>query len=135
MGKSNRIRYIVRLTQMLKRWKLKALSSSSSYSSGRNLVPSDVPPGHVAVCVGPRCRRFILRATHLNHPAIRKILEEAEEEYGFDNSDGPLFIPCDESEFEEALRVLTRSDDLPSRCRVVTESMPLLRSVSEPPIC
>lgn len=128
MGRSNQIRYIVRLTQMLKRWRVKAIA-------GGGRVPSDVPPGHVAVSVGRGCRRFIVRAKHLNHPAFQKLLLEAEEEYGFENSDGPLFIPCDESAFEEALRVVTRSDELSSRCRVVTESLPLLHGVSETPLC
>ncbi|KAJ9132777.1 hypothetical protein P3X46_033614 [Hevea brasiliensis] len=102
MYKSNKIRHIVRIQQMLKRWRRKARLTASH-------APSDVPSGHVAVCVGDRCKRFIVRATYLNHPIFKMLLVQAEEEYGFKNI-GPLTIPCDESVFEEILRVLSRSD-------------------------
>uniref|UniRef100_A0A803LPH6 SAUR family protein n=1 Tax=Chenopodium quinoa TaxID=63459 RepID=A0A803LPH6_CHEQI len=113
---------------MLKRWRKKASIAS---------VPFDVPPGHVAVCVGINGRRFIVKATHLNHPIFQNLLRKAEEEFGFDNTDGPLYIPCDELAFEDAIRVVTRSENLPSRCRV-NEShshVPLLRGIPEKSIC
>jgi SAUR family protein len=103
LGKCNKIRHIVRLRQMLRRWRNKARLSSA------NRIPSDVPAGHVAVCVGTSCRRFVVRATYLNHPVFKKLLVQAEEEYGFANQ-GPLAIPCDESLFEEVLRFISRSD-------------------------
>ncbi|CAI0438301.1 unnamed protein product [Linum tenue] len=74
-------------------------------------IPSDVPAGHVAVCVGASCRRFVVRATHLNHPIFSRVLAQAEEEFGFANA-GPLRIPCDESEFEEVLKLVSRSDSI-----------------------
>ncbi|KNA10283.1 hypothetical protein SOVF_145860 [Spinacia oleracea] len=113
---------------MLKRWRKKASISQ---------VPSDVPPGHVAVCVGINGRRFVVKATHLNHPVFRNLLRKAEEEFGFDNTDGPLCIPCEELAFEEALRVVTRSENLPGRsCRVnEAHSLPLLRGIPEKSIC
>ncbi|KAL8198017.1 hypothetical protein R6Q57_029929, partial [Mikania cordata] len=77
-------------------------------------IPSDVPAGHVAVCVGNNCRRFVVRATYLNHPVFHKLLVQAEEEFGFSNS-GPLAIPCDEYLFEEILRFLSRSDSAAGR--------------------
>ncbi|KAE8716373.1 Auxin-responsive protein SAUR40 [Hibiscus syriacus] len=79
-----KIRHIVRLRQILQRWRKKA-----RMSAGR--TPSDVPSGHVAVCVGASCRRFVVRATYLNHPVFKKLLIQAEEEYGFTNQ-GPLAI-------------------------------------------
>ncbi|CAI9786546.1 unnamed protein product [Fraxinus pennsylvanica] len=94
------IRDIVRLRQMLKRWRMKAASCGT---------PSDVPAGHVAVAVGTTCKRFFVRTTYLNHPLFKKLLIQAEEEYGFTNS-GPLTIPCDESLFEEILRYLARTE-------------------------
>ncbi|XP_062164713.1 protein SMALL AUXIN UP-REGULATED RNA 12-like [Alnus glutinosa] len=103
LGKCNKIRHIVRLRQMLRRWRNKARLSSA------NRIPSDVPAGHVAVCVGTSCRRFVVRATYLNHPVFKNLLVQAEEEYGFANQ-GPLAIPCDESLFEEVLRFISRSD-------------------------
>ncbi|PHT59036.1 hypothetical protein CQW23_01399 [Capsicum baccatum] len=102
MGKLNRIHCIVRITQMLRQWKKRATSSSS------RRIASDVPPGHVAISVGSSCRRFVVRAKYLNHPIFRKLLIQAEEEYGFSNH-GTLAIPCDEFLFEEILRFVSRS--------------------------
>ncbi|KAA8536030.1 hypothetical protein F0562_028508 [Nyssa sinensis] len=146
--KCNKIRHIVRIRQMLRRWRKKAASSSSNrITAGR--VPSDVPAGHVAICVGRSCRRFVVRATYLNHPVFKTLLVQAEEEYGFTNQ-GPLAIPCDESVFEEILRVVSRSEsdnsarfanleDLQSRCHVgyrnnldiLGESRPLLHEFAD----
>lgn len=102
-AKCSKIRHIVRLRQMLRRWRNKARISA-------NRIPSDVPAGHVAVCVGNSCRRFVVRATYLNHPMFKKLLVQAEEEYGFSNHHGPLAIPCDESLFEEVIRYISRSE-------------------------
>ncbi|KAK2971471.1 hypothetical protein RJ640_020877 [Escallonia rubra] len=102
MSACSKIRHIVRLRQMLQRWRKKAAMASRR-------IPSDVPAGHVAVCVGTSCRRYVVRATHLNHPIFKKLLVKAEEEYGFTNT-GPLAIPCDELVFEEIISCLTRSD-------------------------
>lgn len=99
--KCNKIRHIVRLRQMLRRWRNKA---------AQRRIPSDVPAGHVAVTVGSNSRRFVVRASFLNHPVFRKLLVQAEEEYGFTNQTGPLCIPCDEKVFEEILRFMNRSD-------------------------
>ncbi|XP_031258115.1 auxin-responsive protein SAUR71-like [Pistacia vera] len=102
MSNCNKIRHIVRIRQMLKHWRKKARVAASR-------APSDVPAGHVAVCVGTSCKRFIVRATYLNHPIFKKLLVQAEEEYGFSNV-GPLTIPCDELMFEEVLRVMARTE-------------------------
>ncbi|XP_047328962.1 auxin-responsive protein SAUR50-like [Impatiens glandulifera] len=103
MSACSKIRHIVRLRQMLRRWRKKAALAS------RCRLPSDVPAGHVAVCVGTNGRRFVVRAAYLNHPIFTRLLVLAEEEYGFNNS-GPLTIPCDEALFEEILWHLNRSD-------------------------
>ena len=141
-AKCSKIRHIVRLRQMLRLWRNKA-----RVSANRAYVPSDVPAGHVAVCVGSGCRRFVVRATHLNHPAFQKLLSQAEEEYGFSTGhSGPLAIPCDESFFEEVLRHVTRNDNSSSsssssqrHCHVGlrssldfwADSRPLLQGVAE----
>ncbi|KAK4437686.1 hypothetical protein Salat_0102600 [Sesamum alatum] len=109
MGKSNKIRHIVRIRQMLRSWRRKAASQAASHR-----LPSDVPAGHVAVSVGSSCRRFIVRATYLNHPIFRRLLSQAEEEYGFANNSGPLAIPCDETLFEEILRFVSLCDPVKS---------------------
>ncbi|XP_010548082.1 PREDICTED: auxin-responsive protein SAUR40-like [Tarenaya hassleriana] len=122
MGKCNKIRRIVRIRQMLKQWRRKAhvesagVTTDPTFSSA--VAPSDVPPGHVAVCVGASRRRYVVRLTHLNHPIFRRLLMEAEEEYGFSQV-GPLAIPCDESLFEEIVRVVTQSESA-GRCELTT---------------
>ncbi|GMH16283.1 hypothetical protein Nepgr_018124 [Nepenthes gracilis] len=103
MAKSNKIQHRARLIQLLNRWHRKASSPSSLPPPSPRLttdarVPSDVPPGHVAVSVGSRRRRFVVRATYLNHLIFRSLLAQAEQEHGFHNR-GPLAIPCDESIF------------------------------------
>ncbi|XP_057966074.1 auxin-induced protein 6B-like [Malania oleifera] len=145
MGKCNKIRQIVRIRQMLRRWRRKAAAASSNRLTGGR-VPSDVPAGHVAVCVGSSSRRFVVRATYLNHPIFKNLLVQAAEEYGFTNP-GPLAIPCDESVFEEVLRLVSLpdpadSDRYPSleelqRCCHVgaPESRPLLNGFAEKSIC
>ncbi|VFQ78376.1 unnamed protein product [Cuscuta campestris] len=89
---------------MLLRWRRKATHP----------VPADVPDGHVAVCVGKSCRRFVVPASHLNHPVFHKLLAQAEEEYGFAHQ-GPLSIPCHVSVFEETLRFV-KADLFRRRC-------------------
>ncbi|CAL5378309.1 hypothetical protein ACSBR2_019548 [Camellia fascicularis] len=146
IGKSNKIRHIVRIRQMLRRWRKKARIAAGG-------VPSDVPAGHVAICVGRECRRFVVRATYLNHPIFKRLLAQAEEEYGFTNQ-GPLVLPCDESVFEEILRVVSRSESCNSarflnledfqRCchvghrsnlDILGESRPLLRGFADKSVC
>ncbi|KAF7817631.1 auxin-induced protein 6B [Senna tora] len=102
-GKCCKLRCIVRVCQMLRRWRNKARMS-----------PSDVPSGHVAVCVGSRSRRYVVKATYLNHPFFWKLLNGAEEEYGFCNN-GPLTIPCDEALFEEVLCRVSSSSTSPNQ--------------------
>ncbi|KAA0049684.1 auxin-responsive protein SAUR36-like [Cucumis melo var. makuwa] len=137
IAKSNNIRRIVSIRQMLQRWRKKARVTASSRRASD--APTDVPAGHVAICVGSSCRRFVVRATYLNHPIFQKLLLQAEEEYGFRNQ-GPLAIPCEESVFEEVLRSVSRSEsgrfmnlqDIRRRCHVdspsglLRESRPLL---------
>ncbi|CAL9087773.1 unnamed protein product [Musa textilis] len=143
----SKIRHIVRLRQMLRRWRMRATALSSlSRRRSVGVAPSDVPAGHVAVSVGSSSRRFVVRAVHLNHPAFRELLRQAEEEYGFPSRPGPLCLPCDESLFQDLLRLISSSssftdydledfDNLPptSSCcchvgwwRPVADSLPLL---------
>ena len=150
MGKCNKIRHIVRIRQMLQQWRRKARIAGAA----RAAAPSDVPAGHVAICVGSSSRRFIVRATYLNHPMFKMLLVQAEEEYGFANQ-GPLSIPCDEACFEEVLRVVTRSQsgnsgrflisaedsqrpchvDMRKKIEFFGESRPLLHDLSDKSVC
>ncbi|KAL2892461.1 Auxin-responsive protein SAUR36 [Bienertia sinuspersici] len=76
--------------------------------SGEDRV-SRAPKGHLAVYVGPtkeeegglaRAKRVVMPVIYINHPLFQKLLEEAEEKYGFDHSGG-ITIPCPVSEFEK----------------------------------
>ncbi|KAM3289497.1 indole-3-acetic acid-induced protein ARG7-like [Capsicum chacoense] len=131
MSGCSKIRHIVALRQMLQRWRKKASTTSHRH------VPIDVPSGHIAITVGTNCKRYVVRATYLNHPMFKKLLSQAEEEYGFTNS-GPLAIPCNESFFEELLSHLARFDSYNNTCHMDTrknldfwaDSRPLLHNKS-----
>jgi SAUR family protein len=97
---SNKIRDIVRLQQLLKKWKKLATVAPSS-SSGK----SSVPRGSFAVYVGDEMRRFVIPTEYLGHWAFAELLREAEEEFGF-RHEGALRIPCDVEAFEGILRVV-----------------------------
>ena len=131
--KSNKIREIVRLQQILKKWKKLAnasknssntTSSSTNTSNGstgsksinfikRTLSFSDVsgasndvvPKGFLAVCVGKELKRFVIPTEYLGHQAFAILLREAEEEFGF-QQEGVLKIPCEVSVFEKILKVV-----------------------------
>ncbi|KAF3956989.1 hypothetical protein CMV_017951 [Castanea mollissima] len=128
--KSNKIREIVRLQQILKKWKKLAnasknssntTSSSTNTSTGsrsinfikRTLSFSDVsgasnevvPKGFLAVCVGKELKRFVIPTEYLGHQAFGILLREAEEEFGF-QQEGVLKIPCEVSVFEKILKVV-----------------------------
>lgn len=101
MSACSKIRHIVRIRHMLRRWRKKAAMAA-------NAAPCDVPAGHVAVTVGSNCKRYVVRTTYLNHPLFKNLLVQAEEEFGFTNT-GPLAIPCDESLFQDILTYLART--------------------------
>ncbi|XP_071704664.1 auxin-induced protein 15A-like [Rutidosis leptorrhynchoides] len=56
--------------------------------------------GHFAVYVGQTLKRYVIPISTLDHPLFRELLHWAEEEFGFDNSEGGLKIPCNEDYFE-----------------------------------
>ncbi|XP_057462109.1 auxin-responsive protein SAUR32-like [Actinidia eriantha] len=60
----------------------------------------DVPKGCVAIKVGqgPQQQRVVVPVMYLNHPLFMLLLEEAEEEFGFDQK-GTITIPCHVEEF------------------------------------
>jgi SAUR family protein len=118
IAKSNKIRHIVRIRQMLRQWRKNAAAASFLRVTAA-CIPSDVPAGHVAVSVGSRCTRFVVPASYLNHPIFEKLLDEAEEEYGFANQ-GLLTIPCEESVFEHILQIISRSGSAAKSARLAS---------------
>ncbi|KAI4355925.1 hypothetical protein L6164_004649 [Bauhinia variegata] len=133
--KSNKIREIVRLQQILKKWKKVASAnnsnndssaSSSSSSKGikflkRTLSFTDiasssssndhgvVPKGFLAVCVGKELKRFVIPTEYLTHQAFVVLLREAEDEFGF-QQEGVLKIPCPVSVFQKILKLVEEAD-------------------------
>ncbi|KAF5202371.1 Saur-like auxin-responsive protein family [Thalictrum thalictroides] len=127
--KSNKISEIVRLQQILKKWRKLAnapkngsKTSSTNTSTNKSIkflkktlsfndnfvsaFSSDiVPKGFLAVCVGKELKRFIIPTEYLGHRAFGMLLREAEEEFGFQH-EGALRIPCEVSVFEKILKVV-----------------------------
>ncbi|KAI9097940.1 hypothetical protein K1719_025711 [Acacia pycnantha] len=142
--KSNKIRDIVRLQQILKKWRKQANSSKTSGSNSsstssksikflkRTLSISEreggssnvVPKGYLAVCVGEELKRFIIPTEYLSHHAFHVLLREAEEEFGFQQT-GVLRIPCEVPVFESILKMVQGKKDQSStqECRVKVEEI------------
>ncbi|GMI65364.1 SMALL AUXIN UPREGULATED RNA 38 [Hibiscus trionum] len=133
--KSNKISEIVRLQQILKKWKkLANASKKTTTSSGgsksmkflkRTLSFNDVsagggggevvPKGFVAVCVGKELKRYTIPMEYLGHEAFEMLLRQAEEEFGF-QQEGVLKIPCEVSMFDNILNTLRIKKEALSTC-------------------
>ncbi|KAL8472402.1 hypothetical protein ACS0TY_028938 [Phlomoides rotata] len=57
-----------------------------------------VPKGHFAVYVGENKSRYVIPITFLENPMFQRLLQRAEEEFGF-NHDMGITLPCDEQDF------------------------------------
>ncbi|KAL2481870.1 SAUR-like auxin-responsive protein family [Abeliophyllum distichum] len=95
--KVNKITQIVRLRQVVQRWKTKSLKRTP-------------PPGSLAVYVGPELRRFVIPTRFLNLPVFVGLLDKAEEEFGF-QTPGGLVLPCDDGFFREILNFLQKDEE------------------------
>ncbi|OEL30442.1 hypothetical protein BAE44_0008539 [Dichanthelium oligosanthes] len=72
--------------------------SASGGGSGRAS-----PAGCFSVYVGPERERFVVRTECANHPLFRRLLDDAEREYGY-AAQGPLALPgCDVDAFLDVL--------------------------------
>ncbi|KAJ4832433.1 hypothetical protein Tsubulata_042893 [Turnera subulata] len=71
---------------------------------GAKRVPGDVKKGHFAVTavLGGEPKRFTVELKYLSDPAFLRLLEEAQEEYGFQQQ-GVLEVPCQPEELEKIL--------------------------------
>ncbi|EXB22451.1 hypothetical protein L484_002176 [Morus notabilis] len=67
-------------------------------------VPGDVKEGHFAVLAakGDERKRFVVKLKYLTSPAFLRLLEQAEEEYGFEQI-GALIVPCRPDELRKIL--------------------------------
>ncbi|XP_043699824.1 auxin-responsive protein SAUR32-like [Telopea speciosissima] len=77
---------------------LEEMGNSSS------VVPEDVKEGHFAVIAHDdgEPKRFVVALSYLTNPAFLRLLEQAAEEFGF-NQEGALTIPCRSNELERIL--------------------------------
>ncbi|KAM0915303.1 hypothetical protein ACQ4PT_010916 [Festuca glaucescens] len=122
---SHKIRDIVRLQQLLKRWKRMAvaLGGKGSKNGGGGVVPK----GSVAVYVGEEMRRFVIPTEYLGHWAFEALLREAGEEFGFRHECG-LRITCDVEEFRDILRLIAAGKkDAAGMCDCSSETEILCR--------
>ncbi|OIV99525.1 hypothetical protein TanjilG_17335 [Lupinus angustifolius] len=69
----------------------------------------DVPKGYIAVYIGEKVKRFVIPISYLNQPLFQVLLNQAEEEFGYDHPMGGLTIPCSEDIFLDITSHLHRS--------------------------
>ncbi|KAK7316838.1 hypothetical protein RJT34_00590 [Clitoria ternatea] len=72
---------------------------------------SKVPNGCFSVHVGPLRERFVVKTEHANHPLFKALLEEAEQEYGFE-TDGPIWLPCNVELFYKVLAEMDGEEEI-----------------------
>ncbi|XP_059301965.1 auxin-induced protein X15-like [Lycium ferocissimum] len=74
---------------------------------------SRTPKGHFVVYVGSEMKRFAVPTSYLKNPLFQNLLDNAAEEYGFDNRN-LILLPCDESTFRRLIAILARSNSFNS---------------------
>uniref|UniRef100_K3ZNE6 Uncharacterized protein n=1 Tax=Setaria italica TaxID=4555 RepID=K3ZNE6_SETIT len=82
-------------------------------SGGGGGAAPPVAPGCFSVYVGPERARFVVPVERANHPLFRRLLDDAEREYGGQAAQGPLALPgCNVSAFLDVLwQMEERRDD------------------------
>ncbi|KAF8080438.1 hypothetical protein N665_0944s0003 [Sinapis alba] len=94
------------IKQILKRCSSLGKKQSSEYNDehkqDRESFPPDVPKGHFVVYVGENRVRYVLHVSFLTRPEFKLLLQQAEEEFGFDHDMG-LTIPCEEVVFKSII--------------------------------
>ncbi|KAJ4847872.1 Auxin-responsive protein saur50 [Turnera subulata] len=99
--KSNKLTQAAVLKQILKR--CSSLGKKQGYD--HEGLPLDVPKGHFVVYVGENRSRYIVPISILTRPEFQTLLQQAEEEFGFDHDMG-LTIPCEEEVFQSLTSTL-----------------------------
>ncbi|KAL8459133.1 hypothetical protein ACS0TY_035717 [Phlomoides rotata] len=81
------------------------LGKKQGYVTEQAGLPVDVPKGHFVVYVGENRCRYIVPISYLSRPGFQSLLQQAEEEFGFNHYKIGLSIPCDEQVFESLMSV------------------------------
>ncbi|GER36161.1 SAUR-like auxin-responsive protein family [Striga asiatica] len=114
--KSNMIGQIVRLRRVVRRWKDKSLrrGGSSSSSDTDDCEPRSprrrTPAGSVAVYAGLDRRRFVVPTRFLNLPVFAALLDQAEEEFGYQPAGG-LVLACAAGFLSGVIRLLELDEE------------------------
>ncbi|KAK4744247.1 hypothetical protein SAY87_010559 [Trapa incisa] len=91
---------------------IKFLKRTLSFTDVSAAASDDaVPKGFLAVCVGRELKRFVIPTEYLRHQAFGVLLQEAEEEFGF-QQEGVLKIPCEVALFERILKAVENKRDV-----------------------
>ncbi|RYR67012.1 hypothetical protein Ahy_A03g013233 isoform B [Arachis hypogaea] len=105
MKKVDRIRQIVRLKQLMMRWRVISHRRHHHHTSS----PRRAPSGFVFVYVGQERKRFVIPARFLNLPVFADLLEETEEVFGLRCSGG-LLLPCEVAFFSNIVKHLEKDE-------------------------
>ncbi|XP_071699100.1 protein SMALL AUXIN UP-REGULATED RNA 12-like [Rutidosis leptorrhynchoides] len=118
--KRNKISQIVRLKQVMQRWRRRCITNDAFTSDSDSDSDSDhdssanhqrMPSaGNLAVYVGSERRRFIIPTRFLNLPVFVSLLNKAAEEFGFQTTGG-LIIPCEVRFFKKLVKVLDQNEN------------------------
>uniref|UniRef100_A0A0D3EY22 Auxin-responsive protein n=1 Tax=Oryza barthii TaxID=65489 RepID=A0A0D3EY22_9ORYZ len=96
----------VRRTKSLISRTLERCKSGLSSGCGGRSAAAPVA-GCFSVYVGPERERFVVRTEYANHPLFRRLLDDAEREYGY-AAQGPLALPCAVDAFLDVLWQMER---------------------------
>jgi len=87
-------------------FRLHTILKGSVTASQVKSKPVEVKKGYVAVYVGEKLTRFVVPVSYLNQPSFQDLLNQAEEEFGYDHPMGGLTIPCTEDVFQHTTSCL-----------------------------
>ncbi|CAJ2676352.1 unnamed protein product [Trifolium pratense] len=121
MKKVDKIRQIVRLKQLMTRWKQISLSRRSFRAEPEETTTTTTSPcvtprrqqppsGFVFVYVGSERQRFTIPARFLNFPVFAGLLDVTEEEFGL-RGNGGLVLPCHVDFFTEIVKRLHKNEN------------------------
>ncbi|KAG6386257.1 hypothetical protein SASPL_155149 [Salvia splendens] len=101
------ITQIVRLRQVVRRWKTRSLMRR--FSEEPDGLNQHTPPGSVAVYVGLERDRFVVPTRFLNYPVFVALLDQAEEEFGY-QPNGAISLPCETGFFRHVINLLEKDE-------------------------